>query len=122
MKKEFFISTKINGYYYGYLQEDLNKIENGINSVGDCYYKLIKKLKKILKNRLIIICIQPYDLEKTIKVIKDEREDYKKRIKDARKEYKFYIKNRKNIDFMIYTDYSKETDKKVNKIISEILR
>lgn len=120
-RKEFFISTKINKDYYGYLKEDLQIVEDGTNGIGDCYYKLIKKLRKIMKNRLIIICLQPYNLEKTIEKIVRERDDYKKRVKDAKKEYKFYEKNKDKIDFMVYTDYSTKTDEKVDEIINRIL-
>ena len=121
-RKAFFIFTKINKDYYGYLKEDLQIIEDGINAIGDCYYKLIKKLRKIMKDRLIIICLQPYNLEKTIEKIVRERDDYKKRVKDAKKEYKFYKKNKDKIDFMVYTDYSTKTDEKVNEIMNKILR
>lgn len=121
-RKDFFIYTKINKDYYGYLKEDLKIVENGTNSIGDCYYKLIKKLRKIMKDRLVIICLQPYNLEKTIEKIVRERDDYKKRAKDAEREYKFYEKNKDKIDFMVYTDYSTKTDEKVDEIINRILR
>ena len=120
-RKEFFISIKINKDYYGYLKEDLQIVENGTNVIGDCYYKLIKKLRKIMTDGLIIICLQPYNLEKTIEKIVRERDDYKKRVKDAKKEYKFYEKNKDKIDFMVYTDYSTKTNEKVDEIINRIL-
>ena len=91
-----------------------NKIKNNKN-------KLIKKLRKIMTDRLIIICLQPYNLEKTIEKIVRERDDYKKRVKDAKKEYKFYEKNKDKIDFMVYTDYSTKTNEKVDEIINRIL-
>lgn len=120
-RKDFFIYTKINKYYYGYLKEDLQIVEDGTNGIGDCYYKLIKKLRKIMKDSLVIICLQPYNLEKTIEKIVRERVDYKKRVKDAKKEYRFYEKNKDKIDFMVYTDYSTKTDEKVDEIINRIL-
>ena len=120
-RKDFFIYTKINKDYYGYLKEDLKIVEDGKNSIGDCYYKLIKKLRKIMKDELVIICLQPYNLEKTIEKIVRERIDYKKRVKDAEREYKFYEKNKDKIDFMVYTDYSTKTDKKVDEIITRII-
>lgn len=123
MKKQnkFFVDTKINQYYYGYLKEDF-QMASEKNVIGDCYYKLMNELRKKLDDRVVIICLQPYDLKSTIKKIVREREDYKKRIKDAKKEYKFYNKNKKKIDFMIYTDYSANTDEKVYKIVNEILK
>ena len=92
------------------------------NAIGDCYYKLIKRLRKKLKDRVIIICLQPYDLKNAIERRAREREDYKKRIKSAKKEYKFYNKNKNKIDFMIYTDYSANTDEKVYEIVNNILK
>ena len=123
MKKQnrLFIDTKIDKYYYGYLKEDF-QMEYEKNAIGDCYYKLIKRLRKKLKDRVIIICLQPYDLKNAIERIAREREDYKKRIKSAKKEYKFYNKNKNKIDFMIYTDYSANTDEKVYEIVNNILK
>ena len=123
MKKQnrLFIDTKIDKYYYGYLKEDF-QMEYEKNAIGDCYYKLIKRLRKKLKDRVIIICLQPYDLKNAIERIAREREDYKKRIKSAKKEYKFYNKNKNKINFMIYTDYSANTDEKVYEIVNNILK
>lgn len=120
-RNEFFIYTKVHNEFYAYLNKDIKKTETGTHVIGDCYYKLLKKLRKILKEKLIVICIQPYNLEKTISLIKNEREDYKKRIKAAVKEYKYYKKNKDKIDYIIYTDYTKNTDKQIINVMNDIL-
>lgn len=120
-KNEFFIYTKVHKQYYAYLNNDIRKIEQGVNVIGDCYYKLLKKLRKKLKEKLVVICIQPYDLEETINIIKNEREDYKQRIKAAIKEYKYYKKNQDKIDYIIYTDYAKNTDEQIINVMNDIL-
>ena len=52
---EFFIYTKIYNNYYGYLNSDLKKVEEGAFAIGDCYYKLLSELKRTLKEKLIVI-------------------------------------------------------------------
>lgn len=118
--KKFFIYTKIHGEYYGYLNYDLKKVKNGINAIGDCYYKLLNDLKNIFKDKLVIICIQPYDIKKTKKILELERKDYQQRILDIDEEYNFYEKNKDKIDYIIYNDYSQLTDEKVCQVIEKI--
>lgn len=118
---KFFIYTKIYEDYYGYLNSDLEKVKKGINAIGDCYYKLLSELRKILKEKLVIICIQPNDLEKTKEIIKKERIDYQKRILDINEEYNFYEKNKDKIDYIVYNDYSKKTTKEICENIDKIL-
>lgn len=118
---EFFIYTKIYENYYGYLNSELEKINNGIYAIGDCYYKLLGELRNILKEQLITICIQSRDIEKTKQIIKTEREDYDQRILDIEEECKFYEQNKEKIDYIIYNDYSKNTDIEICKIMDEIL-
>ena len=118
---EFFIYTKIYNNYYGYHNSDLKKVEEGAFAIGDCYYKLLSELKKILKEKLIVICIQPYDIEKTKKKIREERQDYRQRIFDIDEEYNFYEQNKDNIDYIVYNDYSKNTEKEICRIMDEIL-
>ena len=118
--KKFFIYTKIHGEYYGYLNYDLKKVENGINAIGDCYYKLLNDLKNIFKEKLVIICIQPYDISQTKKILESERKDYQQRLLDIDEEYNFYEKNKDKIDYIIYNDYSLHTDKKICQVIEKI--
>lgn len=114
---EFFIYTKIYDEYYGYEKKEIEKIEEGFYLIGDCYYKLIGKLRELLGEDLITICIQPYDLQNTLNLIKDERVDYKQRIESAKKEY-MYLKNNKHFfDYYFYTKYDTTTD---DEIISQI--
>lgn len=75
----------------------------------------------MLKEKLIVICIQSYNLEETINIIKNEREDYKQRIKAAIKEYKYYKKNKDKMDYIIYTDYTKNTDEQIMNVMNDIL-
>lgn len=119
---KFFIDTKIHEDYYGYLNRDLEKVKKGINSIGDCYYKLLSELRKILKEKLVIICIQPNNIEKTKEIIKKEREDHQQRILDINEEYDFYENNKDKIDYIVYNDYSKKTDKEICKIMDKILK
>ena len=42
-RNEFFIYTKVHNHYYAYLNNDIKKTEKGVNVIGDCYYKLLKK-------------------------------------------------------------------------------
>lgn len=121
-ENKLFIYTKIHENYYGYLNSDLEKVDKGVNAIGDCYYKLLSELKKILKKKLIVICIQPYDIEKTKKIIEAERKDYRQRLMDIDEEYNFYEKNKDKIDYIIYNEYSTKTDKEVCKIIENILK
>lgn len=118
---EFFIYTKIYNNYYGYLNSDLKKVEEGAFAIGDCYYKLLSELKRTLKEKLIVICIQPYDIEKTKKKIREERQDYIQRILGIDEEYHFYEQNKDKIDYFIYNDYSKNTEKEICKIMDKIL-
>ncbi len=118
---KFFIYTKIYENYYGYLNSDLEKINNGTYTIGDCYYKLLDNLRSILKEQLITICIQSNDIEKTKQIIKMEREDYEQRLLDIDEEYKFYEQNKEKIDYIIYNDYSKNTDIEICKIMDKIL-
>lgn len=120
-KNEFFIYTKVHKKYYAYLNNDIRKTEQGVNVIGDCYYKLLKKLRKMLKEKLIVICIQPCNLEETINIIKNEREDYKQRIKASFKEYKYYKKHQDKIDYIIHTDYTKNTDEQIINVMNDIL-
>lgn len=121
-EKNFFIDIEINGEYYGYLNSDFNKINEGLNIIGDCYYKLFKKLKLMLGNNLKIICIQPKDIEYNKKLIRKERVDYKKRIEDSILEYEFFEKNKQYIDYLIYTEYNRETDIQIINCVDEILK
>ena len=75
----------------------------------------------MLKSKLVVICIQPYNLEETINIIKNEREDYKQRIKNVIKEYRYYKKNQDKIDYTIYTYHTKNTDKQVTNVMNDIL-
>ena len=120
-KKELYIYTKVHNQYYAYLNSDIKKTEKGVNVIGDCYYKLLKKLRKMLKEKLIVICIQSYNLEETINIITNAREDYKQRIKAAIKEYKYYKKNKDKMDYIIYTDYTKNTDEQIMNVMNDIL-
>lgn len=119
--KEFFINTEINGEYYGYLNSDIEKLENKINLIGDCYYKLLEELKLMLKDNLVTICIQPSNLEYTKSLIKRDRIDYEKRIKDADAEYEYFEKNKEKIDFMVYTEYNKKTDELIMDFVKKVI-
>ncbi len=118
---EFFIYTKIYNNYYGYLNNDFKKIEEGSFAIGDCHYKLLSELKRTLKEKIIVICIKPYDIEKTKKKIREERQDYRQRIFDIDEEYNFYEQNKDKIDYIVYNDYSKNTEKEICKIMDKIL-
>lgn len=118
---KLFISTIIHNEYYGYLKEDIKKIDNNLYLIGDCYYRLIKKLKELLGDNLIIICIQPNKLEDALALIKEQRVDYKRRIDDAKKEYKYFEENKQYIDYYVYTKYNRETDNEIISIVSKII-
>lgn len=114
---EFFIYTKIYNEYYGYEKQDIEKIEDCFYLIGDCYYKLIEKLRKLLGEDLITICIQPYDLRNTLNLIKNQRDDYQQRIESAKKEYMYLKNNKEFFDYFFYTRYDTTID---DEIISQI--
>lgn len=118
---ELYIYTKINNEFYAYKKNDIDKIQDGINLIGDCYYKLLGKLKNSLKGDLITICIQPKNLEFTKRLIISERSDYKVRIKNAIKEYKYFQNHQEYFDYIVYTNYDKKTENEIINIISNIL-
>lgn len=119
---ELFIYTKIYNEYYGYERQEIERIEDGFYLIGDCYYKLIEKLRELLDKDLITVCIQPYNLENTLDLIKDERGDYKQRIDNANKEY-MYLKNNKHFfDYYFYTKYDTKTDDKIVSQISKCIQ
>ena len=51
-----------------------------------------------------------------------QQKEQQEKEKIIKKEYKFYNKNKNKIDFMIYTDYSANTDEKVYEIVNNILK
>ena len=119
---DFFIYTKIYDEYYGYKKEDVKQLNKGISLVGDCYYKLIVDLRKLLGDDLIAICIQPEKLEDAIKLIKEQRNDYEKRIIDAKKEYRYLENNKQHMDYYIYTKYNNETDNEIISLVSKYIQ
>ena len=121
-QNQFFIYTKIFDNYYGYLKSDLKKIEKGIFAIGDCYYKLLYSLKEVLKDRMIVICIQPRNIYDTIQKILEERTDYAQRITSIYDEYKFYVENMDKFDYVVYNDYTDNSKNEICKIISKIMK
>ena len=120
--KDVFIYSKINNEYYAYLNSEIEDSKCRQISIGDCYYKLLKKIKKKLKDRLIIVCIQPKDFEYTKAIITKQRDDYKKRIKQANKEYRFFKKNESLIDYLFYTEYNDKTKNEIVDTIGNIIK
>lgn len=120
--KKLFSYGKINGNYYANTKEDIYQFEEGVNLIGDYHYKYLKKIKKELKDNLVVICIQPDDFEYAKKLIEKQRKkDYKIRVKQAIKEYKYYEKYKKVYDYKVNSKYNKETDDEIIKIINNIL-
>lgn len=119
---EFFIYTQIYDEYYGYEKQEIERIEEGFYLIGDCYYKTYWKIKRVTWWRFNYGMHTTIWFTNTLKLIKDERVDYKQRIESANKEY-MYLKNNKHFfDYYFYTKYDATTDDEIVLQISKCIQ
>ena len=79
----------------------------------------------MLKDKLITICIQPENLEYTVKLIKQERVDYENRIENAIEEYNYFKNNKKDINYIeganhTYSDKEKILANEIHNFLKKI--
>ena len=78
-----------------------------------------------MKDKLITICIQPENLEYTVKLIKQERVDYENRIENAIEEYNYFKNNKKDINYIeganhTYSDKEKILANEIHNFLKKI--
>ena len=116
--------NEVFGNWYAYKKSQIELCGSGINLITELFYKNVYEFKDEFKNTLSVYVL-PNDIEKTKSELQTrnlETNDLSRRLKDIDAELAFFYSNRNLFDIVIINDYTENTCRLLQQLISEKVR
>lgn len=118
------VVNEVFGNWYAYKKSQIELCGSGINLITELFYKNVYEFKDEFKNTLSVYVL-PNDIEKTKSELQTrnlETNDLSRRLKDIDAELAFFYSNRNLFDIVIINDYTENTCRLLQQLISEKVR